>query len=304
MKKVSVIISNKDTGALLKTGLRNLEEIKKNYYENMEVIVVDSGSEDNSVKMIQEEYPWVTVVDMVDKGLSASSNFGAEKATGDYLLFLAPDAYPRHRAVAGMVDYMETHTGVGLATPKLYLPKGGLDHDAHRSFPTPWNSFTRLSGLYKLFPKSRIFNAYFMANQDLDEEHEIDACVLGFMLVRKTVFDQIQGFDEDYYRHGLDLDICYRIKESGHKIMYLPEFESGHLKTKVPGSRERLGVETKEKLSTKLTFVKSSTSAMRIFMRKNYHDKYSLPLLWFMVVGTYLLQVQRVVTTTIKHLFT
>ena len=62
MKKVSVIISNKNTAKLLQAGLRNLEEIKKHDYEDLEVIVVDRGSTDNSVEMIKNQYPSVILV--------------------------------------------------------------------------------------------------------------------------------------------------------------------------------------------------------------------------------------------------
>jgi hypothetical protein len=303
MKKVSVIISNKNTGALLKAGLQNLEKIKKTYYEDLEVIVVDSGSDDGSVDMIKKEYPWVQVSESEDKGLSAASNLGTKKATGDYFLFLGPDAYPRHRTIKGMVDYMEKNPDVGLSTPKLYLQKGALDHDAHRSFPTPWNSFTRLTGLYKLFPKSRFFNAYFMWYEDLDSQHEIDACVYGFMLVRRKVFEEVDGFDADYYAHGEDLDLCYKIKEKGYKVMYLPQWESGHFKTRIPGTKDRLKKKTEEPLSTKIAFARSSTDAMRVFMRKHYKKKYIAPLIWFMSFGTYLLELQRILVTVLKHIF-
>jgi len=302
MKTVSVIISNKNTGALLKTSLKNLEEIRKNYYEELEVIVVDNGSEDGSASMIHEEFPWVKVVEGEDEGLSAASNLGVENATGDYYLFLGPDAYPRTRTIKGMVDYMEDHSDVGLSTPKLYLEKGGLDHDAHRSFPTPWNSFTRLTGLYKLFPKSKFFNAYFMWYEDLDKMHEIDACVYGFMLVRKDVFKEADGFDTDYFAHGEDLDLCYKIKQKGYKVMYLPQWESGHFKTRIPGTKDKLRRKKREPLTTKVAFARSSTDAMRVFLRKHYKTKYFAPLLWFMYLATYLLELARVIITIIKHI--
>jgi hypothetical protein len=95
MNKVSVIIANKNTGALLKNSLKNLERIKRHEHEDLEVIVVDRASDDGSAEMVAKDYPNVILVETVDKGLSAASNMGAAKATGDYLLFLAPDAYPR-----------------------------------------------------------------------------------------------------------------------------------------------------------------------------------------------------------------
>ena len=253
--------------------------------------------------MIKNLYPSVTLIQSEDAGLSVSSNAGAKIAAGDYFLFLGPDAYPRNRTIGGMVKYMEEHPDIGLATPKLYLEKGALDPDAHRSFPTPWNSFTRLTGLYLLFPKSKLFNSYFMSFENMDIPHEIDACVFGYMLVGRKVFEEVGGFDPDYYAHGEDLDLCYKIKQAGYKIMYLPQWESGHLKTRIPGGKSGgTGVKERPSLSVKIGYARSSTSAMRTFMKKHYRSKYSAPLLWFMELGTYLLEVQRIASVTIRHL--
>jgi hypothetical protein len=202
-----------------------------------------------------------------------------------------------------MVAYMEENRDVGLSTPKLYLERGALDHDAHRSFPTPWNSFTRLTGLYSLFPKSKLFNSYFMWYEDLDKEHEIDACVYGFMLVRKEVFDHIEGFDPAYYAHGLDLDLCYKIKQAGHKVMYLPKWESGHLKTRIPSKKHKFRLKKEESLGTRIEFAKSSTQAMRVFLKKNYSGQYNILLRAFMIIATYLLEVIRTLGAIVKFIF-
>lgn len=303
MKKVSVIIGNKNTGGLLKNSLKNLAQIKRHDYEELEVIVVDRASDDGSEQMVAKEFPEVTLVETVDKGLAAALNLGAAKATGDYLVFLSPAAYPRNITIPRMINYMEEHRDVGLSTPKLYLDKGSLDHDAHRSFPTPWSSFTRLTGLYKLFPKSPVFNSYFMWSENLEEEHEIDACVIGFMLVRKEVFTAIEGFDSDYKLHGFDLDFCYKIKQAGHKIMYLPKWESGHLKIKIPSKKHKFKKMKDEPLGARIAFAKSSTQAMRIFLKKNYKGVYAVPLVWFMVLATYLLEVLRIFGAILRYIF-
>lgn len=303
MKKVSIIISNKNTGDLLKAGLSNIKEIKDKYYEDIEVIVVDNSSTDGSVEMLAKQFPWVHVIETEDHGLSAANNLGTKRAAGDYYLFLTPDAYPRNKTIGNMVKYMENHQKVGLATPKLYLKSGKVDRDAHRGFPTPWNSFTRLTGLYKLFPKSELFNSYFMQYEDLSKEHEIDVCVFGFMMYPKKVFDDIGGFDQDYFAFGEDVDICYRLKEKGFKVMYLPQWESGHFKTNLPGEPDRVRDASAKSLGEKLKLARHSTNSMRIFVSKHYKDKYSLPLVWFMKIGTYLLELQRLLKVLILYPF-
>ena len=85
--------------------------------------------------------------------------------------------------------------------------------------------------------------------------------------------------------------------------MYLPQWESGHFKTRIPGTKDKLRRQKKEPLKTKIAFARSSTDAMRVFMRKHYKGKYFAPLLWFMDLATYLLELARVVATTLRHLF-
>ena len=293
--KVSVIISNRNNADLLKKSLGNLDEIRNKYYQNLEVLVVDNRSHDDSVNMIEDRFPWVHVLKSENKGLAAANNLGAKHATGDYLIFLGADGYPRIDTIGKLVEYMQEHPEVGIASPRLSLQGGEPDKDASRSFPTPWNSFTKLTGLYKLFPKSNLFGSYFKRFDDIHNPYETDACVTGFMLIPSSLYAKIGGFDQDYFAYGEDLDICYRMKQAGYKVMYLPHLESGHLKTRLN--------EKKASLSDKLTMAHSSTKAMRLFLKKNYKKKYSSALLAFMTLGTFALQAHRVSGVFLKHLF-
>jgi len=140
-------------------------------------------------------------------GLSAAYNIGYKASAGDYLLFLGMDAFPERETLPEMVRYFEENPDVGAATCKLVLGDGSLDMDAHRAFPTPWLALSRILGLSNLFPKSRVFNGYFMPGEDMGHPHEIDLCISHFMLVRRKVLDEIGGFDEDFFLYGEDVDV-------------------------------------------------------------------------------------------------
>ena len=101
--KVSVIISNRNNADLLKKSLGNLDEIRNKYYQNLEVLVVDNRSHDDSVNMIEDRFPWVHVLKSENKGLAAANNLGAKHATGDYLIFLGADGYPRIDTIGKLV---------------------------------------------------------------------------------------------------------------------------------------------------------------------------------------------------------
>lgn len=293
MQKVSVIICNTNTKDVLKLCLENL----KDSYENLEVIVADTNSYDGSPEMVEAEFPWVKLLKIPNNGLAYALNRGVEAASGEYFLYLGSDGFPEKGTIKGLVDYMEAHEDVGAATVKLILRSGEQDMDAHRGFPTPWASFTHFTGIEKIFPKSKIFAQYFKTYEDLNKEHEIDACITHFLFVSKKVQDKIGGWDEQtFFLYGEDIDFCYRIKEVGYKIMYLPQLKAQHWKGVTIGTRKvSQDVATKalvfsfkgqdvDRASFKVMTQKFSTQAMELFYRKHYLKKYPLLLNVFVIV--------------------
>jgi cellulose synthase/poly-beta-1,6-N-acetylglucosamine synthase-like glycosyltransferase len=99
-----------------------------------------------------------------------------------------------------------------------------------RSFPTPMVALPKLLGLSRLFPKVKAFSRYNLTYLDPDQITEVDAVSGSFLMLRKVVYEQIGGLDEEYFLYGEDLDYCYRINESGWKIYYVPETKIIHYK--------------------------------------------------------------------------
>jgi len=275
MRKVSVIIVNYNTKDILEDCIRNLD----GQYKNMEVFVIDNDSPDGSAEMVkrefaQEDYPWLKLIEAPNNGLAASSNIGLEKTTGDYLLYMGSDAFPEKGTIEGMVDYMEEHKKVGVATCKLVQRDSKLDMDAHRGFPTPWVAISHFLWLDRMFPKSKVFNGYFMGYENLDEPHEIDLCISHFMLIKREVFNNIGKWDEDFFLYGEDVDFCWRTKERGWTIMYLPEWEAVHYKGASIGIRKTTQDVTTATPELKLKMHKTSAKSMRIFYDKHWKNKY------------------------------
>lgn len=283
MKKVSVIIVNYNTRDILRDCIKNLE----NKYTNMEVIVVDNDSPDKSAEMMKNEFPkdrfpWVTLIEAPNNGLAASSNIGLEKATGDYLLYMGSDAFPEKGTIEGMVDYMEEHKKIGVATCKLVQRDFQLDMDAHRGFPTPWAAISHFLWLDQMFPKSKLFNGYFMGWKNFEAPHEIDLCIAHFMLTRKEVFDDVEKWDTDFFLYGEDVDFCWRTKQKGWKIMYLPMWTCVHYKGASVGVRKASKDVTTASNETKLKMHKTSAKAMKIFYDKHWKKRYP-PILTMLI---------------------
>ncbi|MFC1622332.1 glycosyltransferase family 2 protein [Patescibacteria group bacterium] len=292
MKKVSVIIVNINAEKVLKLCLENLKGI----YENLEVIVADNSSTDGSAEMIEKEFPWVKLLKLPNNGLSFGFNKCLEVATGDYLLYLGEDSFPNERTIPDLVRYMEENPETGATVAKLLLRDGKQDMDGHRGFPTPWVAFTHFSGLGKLFPKSKRFARYFMTYEDLDKPHEIDATISHFLMVRRNVQEKVGKWDEEnFFLYGEDIDMCYRIKQAGYKIMYLPHVTCRHWKGVIVGVRkESRDVATQadtfifrgekyDKYSFRVLLRKISTESMLTFYKKYYASKNFFLLNWLVI---------------------
>ena len=284
MSELSIIIVNYNTVELLEKCLLNLREIGL----PKEVVVVDNGSNDGSAQRVKDNFPEVILIEAQNNGLAVGSDLGLSRATGDYLLYLGTDAFPTQETLAGIIKYMEENPEVGICTAKLVLRDGSLDQDAHRGFPIPWAALTHFSKLNKFFPRSKIFNQYFLGYKNFDEPHEIDLCISHFMFVRRKVFEDIGTWDEDFFVYGEDVDFCYRTKEAGWKIMYLPQFEVLHYKGAGVGIRK----ETKDIKTAASTSEESrkrmrleTTKAMRTFYKKHYEGKYPKWLTGFVLFG-------------------
>ncbi len=280
MKRLSIVIVNYNTKEILRDCLRNLSD----KYEEKELIVVDNGSTDGSYEMIKSEFPSVLAIKSENRGLAHGYNLGVTNSNGDYVLFMGSDAYPTSGVLVGLVERMEFDGLVGASTAKLVLRDGKIDMDCHRGFPTPWVSFIHFTGLEKLLPTSKLLGGYFMGDKNLNTEHEIDLCISHFMLVKRQALNMVGPWDENFFVYGEDVDYCYRIKQSGWKIMYFPQFEVKHLKGASVGIRKETAGISKASPETKKKMRLESVKAMRLFYQKHMEQKY--PYLINLLVNT------------------
>lgn len=272
MARLAIIIVNYNTGDVLHDCLNNLRKLD---LPGSRIVVVDNSSKDGSADMVKTEFPQIDLVRSENNGLAAGYNLGIRMA-GDcaFYLFLGTDAFPKTGCVTGVMDFLESNQSAGIATAKMVLRDGSYDLDAHRGFPTPWAAFAHFSGLGRLFPKSKIFNKYFLGWQDLSKPHEIDLCISHFMMVKKEVFEKTGLWDEDFFVYGEDVDFCWRTKQAGFKIYYLPQFECLHYKGVGVGIRKESSDVTKADEATKKRMKTESTRAMKLFYTKHMYRKY------------------------------
>lgn len=269
---LSIVIVSFNTKEVLKNCLVSLDKVKKEI--PFEVIVSDNGSEDGSVELIKKNFKWVKLIENnANLGFSKANNAARKIARGRFVLFLNSDTEVPKNTLRESVKYLEEHKDVGSMTCKIILPSGDLDRDTRRSFPTPFVALTHFSGLDRLLPQSKIFAKYWYSYIDEDTEHEADVIQGAFHLSRKRVLNKVGWFDEDYFLDGEDIDLCWKIKDRGYKIIYYPKVSILHIKK---------ASKKKSKSSLKVT---SGMKAMEIFYRKRMWSRYPFFINYLVVIG-------------------
>lgn len=262
MPKLSIIILNHNTQKLLKQCLASIP----NGYQ---IIVIDNASTDDSVGMVKKFFKNVEIIQSQENiGYTKGNNLARNKAKGEYILFLNSDTKMNPNTLPEMLKLMESDPKIGIGTPITHLENGSLYYACHRGFPSPWNSLTYFTGLAKLFPRSKLFAGYTATYLPLDKIHEIDACSGTFLLTRRSLLDQINWFDEDYFAYGEDLQMCFDVKKLGHKVIFNPNAKLIHYWGASSGLTKSSKVAPSQKWS------QARYNAMKTFYDKNYRHSY------------------------------
>ncbi len=294
---LSIIILNFNTKDFLRQCLKSIidhQSLTINHQSSVisdEIIVVDNASSDGSAAMVQKEFKAVQLVESKKNiGFAAGNNLGIPRSRGRYLLFLNPDTKVAAKTLKTMIEFMDQHCRVGAATCRVELPDGQLDDACHRGFPTPGNAFFHFLGLDKALAKIKFFSGYSLGYLPLDKAHEIDSGCGAFLMVRRRAGDQIDWWDEDYFWYGEDLDFCYRLKEKGWQVYFLPQVKIIHYKGVASGMKKQSQELTTATKETKMRAARSSTEVMRIFYQKHYQNRYPKIIAWLVMKGIGLLE--------------
>jgi GT2 family glycosyltransferase len=172
---------------------------------------------------------------------------------------------------------MEENSEVGAATCKVILSNGKVDLTAHRGFPTPWASFR----YYFLKDDS----LYHQSKKNMDKPHEVDAISGSFFLTRKSVLNDVGYFDEDYFMYAEDIDLCFRIKSAGYKVMYVPKVSIIHHKGISSGLKKHSQHISTADLETKKRAMNAFYKTMKIFYKKHLERKYPFFINWLIYLG-------------------
>ena len=258
---LSIVIVNYNVRHFLEQALLSVRKALRQV--EGEVWVVDNNSVDGSVSMVREKFPEVKLIANKDNpGFSVANNQAIRQASGRYILLLNPDTVVEEDTFRKVVDFMDAHPDAGGLGVKMIDGKGEFLPESKRGLPTPQVAFYKMFGLSRLFPRSRVFGRYHLGYLDKEQVQQVEVLAGAFMLLRKSVLDEIGLLDETFFMYGEDIDLSYRITRAGYKNYYFPGTTIIHYK----------GESTKK---TSVNYVFVFYRAMVIFAKKHYSSGYA-----------------------------
>ena len=196
---------------------------------DFEVIIIDNSEEDPGLQSLKERYPKTQIVyNSTNVGFSKANNQAAKIARGNFLFILNPDTILKEQATNSMFRYIRSNLEIGALGPKVVNPDGSLQYSCRR-YPNLWTSlFNRYSILTRLFPQNRFTRRYLMLDFNHNETLPVDWLSGCCLMIPKSVFEEVNGFDENYFLFNEDIDLCRMVHQTGKKVIYFPEAKIIH----------------------------------------------------------------------------
>lgn len=264
---LSIVIVNYNTKALTAQTVNSV--IATTSGIDYEIIVADNSSKPSEYYESNDKRVKV-LCKVENRGFGYACNIGANIAIGRYILFLNSDTIMENGTLKGAVAYMDSHSDIGCLGIKTLLKDGTFDHGCKRGFPTPFNSLCYVLKLDKIFPRVKKFGGYTLNYLPIDKTNEVDSVSGAFMLIPKRVIGKVGLFDESIFMYGEDIDLCYRIKKAGYKVVYYSDVWMTHLKG-------QSGLHTKSPL-----VIKHFHNGIKRFYDMYYRDKHNFAVTFLM----------------------
>src|SRR5690606_14586606 len=187
-----------------------------------EIIVIDNDSKDDSCQMVKTLFPNVTLIENKENvGFSKANNQAVAVAKGEYLCILNPDTAVAEDTFSKTIEYYESIENIGALGVYMMDGTGNFLPESKRNLPTPKVSFLKLTGFTQKYYATHILET---------SNGKVDVLVGAFMLLKRSIYNEVGGFDEDYFMYGEDIDLSYKISQAGYQNHYLGETSVLHYK--------------------------------------------------------------------------
>ena len=216
---LSIVIVNWNTRDLLRGCLRSVQrEAASLAPGEVETLVVDNNSSDGSPRMLEQEFPWASIIrNPGNNGFARANNQAIRQSKARFVLLLNPDTELLPGALRCLVDSLEGAPAVGAAGACLLNPDGTLQASASPA-PTLLREFWRLLHLDAVIRLA----SYPLDTWNQEAIHEVDVAQGACLLLRRTALDQVGLLDEDYFMYTEEVDLCHRLRKAKWQVCWVP----------------------------------------------------------------------------------
>ncbi|MGB6268150.1 MAG: glycosyltransferase family 2 protein [Olleya sp.] len=244
--KLSIIILNYNVRYFLELCLQSIEAAITNL--EAQIIVVDNHSQDDSCQMVKQKFPNVLLIENKENlGFSKGNNIGVQHAKGEYLCIINPDTVVPEDCFEELFEFSKIKNDLGLFTCRLIDGKGKFLPESKRNIPTPKVAIKKMLGFNQ---------SYYVSDLKENSTGIVPVLVGAFMMVKKDIYNQVGGFDEDYFMYGEDIDLSYKVQKAGFDNMYYGPIKVIHFKG--------------ESTLKNANYAKRFYGAMQIFYKKHF----------------------------------
>ncbi len=244
--KLSVVILNYNVRYFLQQCLYSVQRAVESL--DAEIIVIDNNSKDDSCRMVKELFPTVRLLENKENvGFSKANNQAVAVAKGEYVCILNPDTVVAEDTFTRTLDFAQRHPEMGILGVHLIDGTGNFLPESKRNIPTPLISLKKVLGSG---------SSYYANHLSPEDTGEVAVLVGAFMILKRSLYNSVGGFDEDYFMYGEDIDFSYSIAQAGYKNYYLGDVKVLHYKG--------------ESTQKDLKYLDRFYGAMQIFYKKHF----------------------------------
>jgi GT2 family glycosyltransferase len=264
--QLSIIILNYNVRYFLELCVLSVQNAIQNI--DAEIIVIDNNSPDDSCTMMKQRFPNVKLIENKENsGFPKGNNIGVSEAKGEYICILNPDTVVAEDTFTKVLAFAKSQEDLGIVGVKLIDGTGSFLPESKRGTPTPFVAFTKITGLYKISPK--IFGEYYAQHLSENETGKVEILVGAFMVMKRELYNEIGGFDENCFMYSDDIDLSYMALKKGKSNYYFHETSVIHYKGE---STVKDG-----------TYMKRFQEAMNFFYKKHFRVSFLFSV--FMKMG-------------------
>ncbi len=267
--QLSVIILNYNVRYFLEQCILSVQKALEGI--DGEIIVIDNASSDDSCGMIKTKFPHIKLIEnTVNLGFPKGNNIGVAQAKGEYICILNPDTVVAEDTFVKILnsEIRNQKSEIGIIGCKLIDGTGNFLPESKRGVPSPWVAFTKIFGLYKI---SNYFGKYYAQHLSENESGKVDILVGAFMMMKRELYLEVGGFDENCFMYSDDIDLSYLVLKTGKSNYYFHDTSVIHYKGESTVRDE--------------TYMKRFQEAMRFFYNKHFKKSWFFDVM--MQVGSF-----------------